>query len=75
MNSINELKLQPVYNTQEDPLSYCVTCNVPRWLEGLDKWSEITMLYFGTKKECEKFIETYNKEVVPENNLMLENLK
>ena len=76
MNNINKVKIQPVYsNQQEGPVSFYVGCDVPRWLEGLEKWSQLTMLFTGTEEECERYLEKYIKEVVPENNLMLENLK
>ena len=76
MNNINEVKIRPVYsNQQEGPVGFYVGCDVPRWLEGLEKWSQLTMLFTGTEEECERYLERYIKEVVPENNLMLEELK
>jgi hypothetical protein len=76
MNNINEIKIRPVYsNQQEGPVGFYVGCDVPRWLEGLEKWSQLTMLFTGTEEECERYLERYIKEIVPENNLMLENLK
>ena len=76
MNNINKVKIRPVYsNQQEDTVGFYVGCDVPRWLEGLEKWSQLTMLFTGTEEECKKYLERYIKKVVPENNLMLETNK
>ncbi len=71
MNQLNQLNIQPVYNrVQENPVEYLVSCNIPRWLDNLYKWSQITILFNGTEEQCKEYLDWYNKVVVPENDLM-----
>lgn len=67
MSALNKLEIIPTYNTKNEITGYSVICEIPRWLEGLDKWAEWTMLYHGTEEECKTYVEWYSKEVVPEN--------